>query len=238
MIAGTALAAFVAATILAVPAFGAPDNRSVLRRAAVSLPGDFGVFTPAAADPRVASLYARGGLLNRGFRFTPIALGKNRAVTVAVRAASSRQAPVAIDRTESRALVAAPVATNIGVQPESYSLGASVGWKRFALTSDVSRIETGIVPGKRERADLGISYNARRWSSRVQVSAERPVGASPRLIDGGESYSLDVGGSYRLSRNLDVTAGVRYRTDRDRLPSLTDTKRDSKAVYVGTAFRF
>ena len=46
-------------------------------------------------------------------------------------------------------------------------------------------------------------------------------------------------GSYSLTRNLDVTAGVRYeRSERERLPRLTDDRRDSQAVYVGTAFRF
>jgi hypothetical protein len=138
----------------------------------------------------------------------------------------------------SRALVDITPSTNIGVQPVSYSLGASVGWKRFALTSDVAQIETPSLQGKRERADVGISYNARKWSSRVQVSAERPIGPTPRLVSGGETYSIDVGSSYRLTRNLDLTAGVRYRADRDRLQPLTDTRRDSQAVYVGTAFRF
>ncbi len=42
----------------------------------------------------------------------------------------------------------------------------------------------------------------------------------------------------RSRRNLDVTAGVRYKArDRDRLPPLTDDRRDSQAVYVGTAFQ-
>jgi len=51
------------------------------------------------------------------------------------------------------------------------------------------------------------------------------------------SYSVDLGGAYSLTRNLDVTAGVRYRSDRDRLTQ-ADARRDSQAVYVGTAFRF
>ena len=62
----------------------------------------------------------------------------------------------------------------------------------------------------------------------------------PRAIIGGDlsSYSLDVGGSYSVTRNLDVTAGVRYKSDRDRLERLRDDRRDSQALYVGTAFRF
>ena len=46
-------------------------------------------------------------------------------------------------------------------------------------------------------------------------------------------------GSYRLTRNFDVTAGVRYTQERDRLAPVVDTaKQDSQAVYIGTQFHF
>ena len=41
-----------------------------------------------------------------------------------------------------------------------------------------------------------------------------------------------------MTRNLDVTAGVRYSQDRDRIAPLTDAEQDGQAVYVGTQFRF
>ncbi|MFC3213373.1 hypothetical protein [Novosphingobium panipatense] len=41
-----------------------------------------------------------------------------------------------------------------------------------------------------------------------------------------------------MTENLDVTAGVRYSQDRERLVPLTDGKQDSQAVYVGTQFKF
>ena len=49
---------------------------------------------------------------------------------------------------------------------------------------------------------------------------------------------VDVGGSYRVTEHLDVTAGVRYAEDRERLLPLTDGKQDGQAVYVGTQIRF
>lgn len=225
-----------AALFAFAPATGAPDARVLTRPAVMS--GGVGYFTPASADPKLAAIFARGGLNNRGFRFTPIAVGKNRAVTVAVRSTSGNRALVANRTAQQADAVAASESQSIGVRPVSYSLGAAVGWKHFALSSDVSRIEAGPTPAARERADLGISYSSRKWSTRVAVGAERPVGRAPRMIAGGESYSLDVGGAYRLTRNLDVTAGVRYRSDRDRLQQTQDERRDSQAVYVGTAFRF
>ena len=45
-------------------------------------------------------------------------------------------------------------------------------------------------------------------------------------------------GAYSLTRNLDLTAGMRYKSERERLTRREDDRRDSQAVYVGTAFRF
>ncbi len=50
--------------------------------------------------------------------------------------------------------------------------------------------------------------------------------------------SVDVGGALSLSKRVALTGGVRYRVDSDRLSTLNDHRRDSQAVYVGTAFKF
>jgi hypothetical protein len=217
------------------PAIGASDHgfpgRNLFRMTASSV--SVGTFTPASADPRLAALMARNGLNGGGFRFTPsAAVGKGRAVTVAVRARTIG-GPAAM--VASLATGAAPT---IGIAPVSYDLGAGVGWKRFALTGDVHRFDAGALPGSRVSADLGVSYNTSKWSTRVQLAAERPVGNAPRTLAGTESLAVDVGGSFRLTHNLDVTAGVRYKTERERLDRIQDNRRDSQAVYVGTAFRF
>jgi hypothetical protein len=232
IIAGLAGALCVSALAIA-PAIGAPSDRPFLKRVAAAAPRiGIGTFTPAAGDPVLAAALSRAGLSGSGFRFTPVAsAGKNRAVTVAVRARAGGAA------SESDRLNPAATAS-LGIAPVAYNLGAGVGWKRFALSGDVKRIDTGILPGGREGVDLGLSYNAPKWSTRLQVAADRPVGNLPRTIAGSESVSLDVGGAYRLTRNLDVTAGVRYRSERNRLEPVTDNRRDSQAVYVGTAFRF
>ena len=84
-----------------------------------------------------------------------------------------------------------------------------------------------------------MSYQAnRRLSGRVAVAAERSEGTQ-RLVADDQAYSVDVGGAFSIARNVDVTGGVRYRIARDRLEVLQrDERRDSQAVYVGTAFRF
>jgi len=84
-----------------------------------------------------------------------------------------------------------------------------------------------------------VSYRAnRRVTGRVAVAAERAEG-NQRIVAEDEAYSLDVGGAFSIARNVDVTAGARYRISRDRLePIAGDQRRDSQAVYLGTAFRF
>jgi hypothetical protein len=219
-----------------VPAIGAPQPQQIrAAKPSGSLArSGIGSFTPASADPRLAAAMARGGLGASGFRFTPAETNRDRSqVTVAVRARNNR------DGDTPRALAAANTPT-VAMQPIAYNLGMSVGWKRFALSGDVARIDLAGMPGSRETVDLGVSYTGKRLSGRVQANADRPAENQPRALAEPQSYSIDLGTSYSLTRNLDVTAGVRYRTeeDRARLPQLTDNRRDSQAVYVGTAFRF
>lgn len=231
---GIGLGTLAVAGLFVAPALQAQENR-VARTAKRQVSGSFGglgTFTPAAADPKLAAVLARSGLPDSGFRFTPSESRRSgsQAVTVAVRARSTRTAQVT-DRTN-------PAPATLALAPVAYNLGVSVGWKRFAVSGDVTRVNLVSQPGSTERADFGLSYNGKRAGGRIQAGAERPLTNTPVLIGETPSYSIDVGGSYKLTRNLDVTAGVRYKAERDRLPRITDDRRDSQAVYVGTAFRF
>ncbi len=231
---GIGVGALVAAGFAMAPAIGAPgDPVHVAKRAPTSIYG-LGSFTPAAADPRLAAVFARSGLDTSSFRFTPTdSRAGSRAVTVAVRARSSRTALAA-----ERASPIADTPSSVSLAPIAYNLGVAVGWRRFALSSDVSKVDLAGLPGSREALDVGVSYSGRRFTGRVKAIADRPLPNGPKLVEEAPAYSLDVGGSYRLTRNLDVTAGVRYKAERDRIAQLTDDRRDSQAVYVGTAFRF
>lgn len=233
IICGAVAGALSVSLFAAAPAIGAASERFLAKRAAMVAPRSIGGFTPAAADPRLAASLSRSGLLSGGFRFTPVNStdGRNRAVTVAVRSRSAAH-EVAAER------LAPAIGSSVGIAPVAYNLGVGVGWKRFALAGDIQRVDIGTLPGSREGVNVGVSYNASKWSTRVQVAADRPVGSLPRSINGSGSVSLDVGGSFRVARNVDVTAGVRYKSERDRLETVTDNRRDSQAVYVGTAFRF
>lgn len=228
---GGSVVAFAAMALAVAPALGASEiDRSMPKRAS-GVSRSLGGFTPSSADPRLAAAFARSGLGNSDFRFTPSENRQgNRPVTVAVRARSTQTAD------SGNAAVAAPT---VGLVPVAYNLGVSVGWKRFAVTGDVAKVDLAGQPGSREAADIGVSYSLPRFTGRVKAGADRALpGSTPQLVEGAESYSLDVGGSYSLTRNLDLTAGLRYKSERERLARFNDDRRDSQAVYVGTAFRF
>lgn len=195
-----------------------------------------GAFTPAVSDPRLAaSLARRGTRLHAEYRITPApSVDRNRQVRVAVNARSETPSD------NSRGVIAATSASPVAaITPSSYNLGVSLGWRRFAVSGDIARSDGGLLPGHRESTQVGMSYRATpRLTGRVAVAAEETEGAQ-RLVLGDEAYSLDVGGAYSIARNIDVTAGARYRVSRDRVELLSrDERRDSQAVYIGTAFRF
>ena len=75
-------------------------------------------------------------------------------------------------------------------------------------------------------------------STKVLLESRREPTATVRNPSADKDYSLDLASSYSLTRNLNVTAGVRLSQERDRLAPLTDAVRDDQAVYVGTQFRF
>lgn len=190
-----------------------------------------GSFTPAAADSRRALSFGRAGQADAGFRFTPSsAPGSRRAVTVAVRARATTAAHA--ERTQPAGIAVSALA------PAAYNLGVAVGWSRFAITGDVARVEGGLLPLDRETADVGLSYAGNKWSTRLQLGAERAIGNRPHLLGADEAYSVDLGGSYSLTSNVDLTGGIRYKMQRDRIERLADQRHDSQAVYIGTAFRF
>ena len=218
------------AALLVLPAVAAskPDAK---RPPAISLSFDrVGSFTPATADPRLAAAFANRGNTLTDFKFTPAApKGRPSQVRVAIRARATSAPPIDGGSPTVGALT-----------PASYNLGVSVGWRRFALTGDVSRTRTAsLALGGRETAVVGVNYSLnKRITGRVAAVAERGDGTQAPALGQEKAYALDVGGAVALTRNIALTGGVRYKVDRDRQSALRDDRRDSQAVYVGTAFKF
>jgi hypothetical protein len=227
--------AFAAVAVVLTPAI-AVGQVPKKRPPAISLSVDpISGFTPANADPKLAAALAGRGTGLTDFKFTPAApKGRASQVRVAIRARAATAAKV---RRADAATAAAPVTA---LSPASYNLGVAVGWRRFAVAADVAKSKA-VDPalGGRESAALGVSYSlGKRLTTRVAVGAERGDGKALPALRKDDNVSVDVGGAYSITRNIAVTGGVRYRIDHDRVSALKDDRRDSQAVYVGTAFKF
>ena len=217
------------------PAF-ATSTRRKKRPPAVSLSFDpVSSFTPANADPKLAAALAGKSLSLTDFKFTPApAKGRPSQVRVAIRARVTAPAQTAVAR--SSAPTAAVTALDSDqLQPRRRGRLAAVRrfWRRLQ--------GQGCRSGDRRPRDRGRRrqlFAQQRFTGRVAVGAERATDSPLPALRQGDNYSLDAGGSYSLSRRIAVTGGVRYNIERDRLSALQDDRRDSQAVYVGTAFKF
>ena len=201
-------------------------------------------FTTTAADARLASAVpVRSLAQGHQFRFTPAGTPTrpDRSVTVAVRVDPQTARAITVRGTR---LAEAPVsgATPLRIAPTVFTLGVSRGYQSFAqglvTPSDIRRIEMPDIATLRAGSAAGAQGAPSRFSPRITLDDREAAGRAPRTFAGDKDPLVDVGGAYRVTRNLDVTAGVRYSQDRERLQSLTDGKQDNQAVYVGTQFRF
>ena len=222
------LAAVSAVGLLLSPAIAAPITAKK-KAPAFSLSFDpLSNFTPAGADPKLAASVGTRGLSLTDFKFTPAA-AKSRPSQVRV---AIRARPDALRGRDAGS--ASPITA---LTPTTYNLGAAVGWRSFAISGDVAKTESNNPSiGNKESAVVGVSYSLKRFTGRVAVGAERDDRV-PALRD-RENYSLDVGGAYNISQRIALTGGVRYNVERDRNAVVSDNRRDSQAVYVGTAFKF
>jgi hypothetical protein len=227
---GMLVGAATVAAALTIPALAAPKPAKRPPPVSVSFDGLSG-FTPASTDPKLAAVLAQRGLTGSDFRFTPAApKGRPSQVRVAIRARAATS-----DARTGEATSAVTALTQ-----SSYNLGMSVGWRRFAVTGDVAKVPAATLAlGGRESAVVGVNYSLnRRLTGRIAATAERSDRSRAPALGQDEAYALDVGGAYKLTRNIALTGGVRYRVEQERGVALKDDRRDSQSVYVGTAFKF
>ena len=131
--------------------------------------------------------------------------------------------------------------TPVDIKPMAFSLNGAHNWRKFALPESVGRkaldpvpVET-MVDAKNFSLDDG---KKDRFSTKVLIESRREPSAA-RNPAAEKDYSLDLASSYSLTRNLNVTAGVRYNNNVvGRLTPMTDDRQDSQAVYLGTSFKF
>lgn len=214
------------------------EHKTVAAQAEENIGGLAQVSAPSRlAGPIPMRSLAKGQL----FPFTPAGTPNrpDRSVTVAVRV--DADAARAISVRGVRAVTANSGESSVmHIAPTAFNLGVSRGYGNFAQNL-VSPERKGVA----EIPDLGRFSIANgkksadsRFSPRIVIDETLSAGRAPRTFAGDSDDRVDVGGAYRVAKNLDVTAGVRYSEERERLLPLTDGKQDSQAVYVGTQFRF
>ena len=227
-------AAIIAAGIALSPAFGAVSDLMHARGSAVSLSAlsRLAAFTPTTKDPKLAAAYADAVQAGnrKGFRFTPTggSISGQRSITVLIRAGGDDN--VHVQRT----------LPELGITPVAFSLNVQRGWRKFAMTEATARKDIDPVPVETLTAAKGFSIEKpTRFSTSAMTDNKRDLGVmTPQMLAPERNYALDVASSYSLTRNVNVTAGVRYRGQTSRLTPITDERADSQAVYLGTVFKF
>ncbi|EQB10513.1 hypothetical protein L284_16870 [Novosphingobium lindaniclasticum LE124] len=229
-------------TVLALPsavlAFTTTFKSEVSNRAVDALDPDM---SPENLSRAIAMRSLGNG---DSFPFTPASpvARRDRAVTVAVRVdPEAAQAIIVRNRTRiSRNEV--PIVGGLKIAPAAFNLGVARGYQNFA--ADIAPAP----PSSRGLADMpelkkfslqagSAAQKEPRFTTRLSIDEKRAPGRAPHTF-AGEAGEVDLAGAYRVTDNLDLTAGVRYSQDRERLVPLTDGRQDSQAVYVGTQFKF
>ena len=241
-------AVFVLALPSAVLAF---STRIDLPAAGLAANQDLNGFSPGSVDPRLASVLAASPTGGKGpmFRFTPAGLATrpDRSVTVAVRVDPDTAGSIIVrgasDRISRPAPAMVPGVASLAIAPAAYNLGVARGYQGFAqnaqslaLVQDIRRIDMPDLSTFKSAPDSGGASS--RLVPHIALDEHDRAGRAPRTLESIGTQTVDLGGSYRLSRNLDVTAGLRYQRDRDRLDGQIDGKTDTQAVFVGTQFKF
>lgn len=235
-----------AGLVLAIPATGIAAVGSLIP-SNTEFGAGYVPFTPANIDPALARRVAATLGLD-GLRFTPAprASRGERVVTMAVRVDQATARAITVRRTladgsmgNGGALAAMPL-----IEPTRYNLGSARGFQSFGAPTGKSLALPEVIrdiamPDLASfRADAATPGKPSRFQPRVAFEDQRDTGRAERTIEGASQQSVEVGGAYRVLKNLDVTAGVRVSQDRNRMAPLTDGVADDKAVYVGTQFRF
>lgn len=171
--------------------------------------------------------------VERGFSFTPSGQAGRRGVSVGMTARTL------VPPSADRATAVAAAAPAQGLVPAGYNFDLSVGYRGFAVSGGVSRVDTGVGGRSREGVDLGIGYAETNWRAGLTASAEREeIDLLPRAGGAPDPrYALEARGSVLLSPQVSLGGSFRYRLAPPQ-PTPLDPNRDDRAVMLGGAVAF
>jgi hypothetical protein len=206
-----------------------------------ALPASFAAFTPASIDGRFAQLAQSSRLM----RFTPAgaAAAPGRSITVAVRIDDETARAISV-RSAIAAASDQMSGSAIELAPTRYDLGIARGYRSFAQVKPAAAVAPAqladiAMPDLAEyQPSPGVKDKPSRVTARLALEKDAKLGRAEGTREALGDQTVDLGGAVRVTRNLNVTAGVRYSQNRDRIEPLTDAEQDGQAVYVGTQFRF
>jgi hypothetical protein len=224
-----------------VPAMAANMRKNI----ALVAKSGLDIFTPAGVDIKLAIKREQLALVNRSasrFPFTPagIELPQSRTMTVAARST----APIVVRAVSVRNIMATlqPGTGNAStLHASDFHLTALRGWQGFALNTapKLTPAKPLIEIGKTGfKLDDIAKPKPSRFNTAVKIASKEGVSANQRNAVASGDYSLDLGTSFSISKRVAVTAGVAYKSERDRIAPTQDNVKDSEAVYVGTKIRF
>ncbi|MEJ2410913.1 MAG: hypothetical protein P8Y58_06150 [Novosphingobium sp.] len=206
--------------------------------------GAIGSLNPDVSPENLSRVIAMRSLAKgERFPFTPAGTPNraDRSVTVAVRV-DPEAAKAIIVHSPREIAKAANEPGRMRIAPTAFNLGISRGYQNFAQdlvpkaapkpAADLPDLEPfDLQPGTANK------HANPRFSTRLSIDEKHAPGRAPRTF-AGDAGEVNLSGAYRVTDHFDVTAGVRYSQDRERLLPLTDGRQDSQAVYVGTQFHF
>ncbi|MEM6493747.1 MAG: hypothetical protein AAF650_05140 [Pseudomonadota bacterium] len=202
----------------------------------------FDLFTPASIDPELVARIADKAR-EKGLRFTPAGTANSRVgdrtVTVAVRIDNETSGAISV-RKAAQAVPGAGAGI-AALKTSHFDLGTARGYQSFARTVTLpDSIRDLSMPdlSEFEPSQPTAQDEPGRLQPRIELEDERLAGRSANTLDDLGAQTVDVGGSFRISSKVDVTAGVRLSQERERLDPLTNSVQDSQAVYVGTQIKF
>jgi hypothetical protein len=238
----TASVAAVALVLTGVPTAGFALD--ALGKGGLNLAANAFPFTPASVDPKLAKFVTeRSTGTARMMRFTPAGVAERgkQSLTVAVRIDEESAQAIQVRSAIATAQDQVGGASGVRIVSARYNLGMARGYQSFAQPTVLSKnLADAAIPDLSTFKPAPIAQpDQSRLVSRVALAHDEKPGVTPRTREALGEQSLDVATSYRLTRNLDVSAGVRYSQDRDRIaPATEPVPQDSQAFYVGTQFRF
>lgn len=232
----------LALTPIFMPAMASNARNSVMNAAKSGLD----IFTPAGVDSKLAAKQTQLAISNSRaasrFPFTPagVELPQSRTMTVAARST----APIIVRAVNIRNAAAALQPGNgasAALLPSDFNLSASRGWHGFALNA-ASKLAPakpmGEIGKSSFKLDDGAKAKPSRFNTAVKLAPNADASSNQRKAVASGDYKLDFGTSFSISKRVAVTAGVAYKSERDRISPTQDNVKDNEAVYVGTKIRF